>query len=300
MLINQLKVFNKVCEYNSFTAAATALHMTQPSVSRIISDLESQLDTSLFERISHKLYITNSGILLLNYSTKIVELIDELKNTCSELEETGHTGHIRIGATGSIAQQFLPKCITEFKSLYPNVTTHVVIKNSTNTLNMLLNNELDILLTEGNINNSQVVKNILYYDKLIVLAPKSHWSSKKETVSLKEISNEPFLLKSTGTSFRDMFDKLLAENNLTLTPYWEGDNTMTLVNAVSQGIGLTVVPSFWSELPMFKPYVSIVNIPEFNIKRTYSVVYHKNKYLTKSMCNFINCAKKIINQSNIN
>ncbi|MBB1123335.1 LysR family transcriptional regulator [Limosilactobacillus albertensis] len=116
-----LKYFLAVAQTNNITKAAEQLHITQPTLSRQIMDLEAELDVKLFDRENRRLQLTKAGIIFQQRATTIVQLLHQTENELHQHEEE-LTGEINLGSAVSSVSSYITKLIAEFQKLYPNVT----------------------------------------------------------------------------------------------------------------------------------------------------------------------------------
>ena len=115
-----LKYFLTVAQTNNITKAAEQLHITQPTLSRQIMDLETELDIKLFNRENRRLHLTKAGILFQQRATTMLQLLDQTENDLHQQEEA-LTGEINLGSAVSSVSPYITKLIFEFQKLYPNV-----------------------------------------------------------------------------------------------------------------------------------------------------------------------------------
>jgi len=148
-MLEELKTFVAVVEYNSFTKAAENLNLSQPTVSVHIKNLESYFNTILIERsIKQKnMVITESGDFLYKRAKEILMLME---SSIEEINNTSHSlkGHLKIGASYTIGEYYLPKLLKEYSKEYPDVKIEVVIKNTSDICKGVEDFKLDIGLTE--------------------------------------------------------------------------------------------------------------------------------------------------------
>ena len=115
-----LKYFLTVAQTNNITKAAEQLHITQPTLSRQIMDLETELDIKLFNREKRRLQLTKAGILFQQRATTMLQLLNQTENDLHQQEEA-LTGEINLGSAVSSVSPYITKLIFEFQKLYPNV-----------------------------------------------------------------------------------------------------------------------------------------------------------------------------------
>ncbi|MBV7275622.1 LysR family transcriptional regulator [Clostridium sp. PL3] len=290
MMIRHLKIFIAVHDELNMTAAANKLFMTQPSVSQAIKELENYYGVVLFERLSRKLYVTESGEKLYQYASHIIKLFDEVEDS---LKEDKLQKKLKIGANYTVGVSLIHKYIEKFKRLYPNSDIMVSVNKSSILMEMLRRNELDIALIEEIENKLDLIQEVFYSDRIIIVAhPKHHLFSKKE-VTAYDIVNEHLLLREKGAGVRDLFEIRMNEIGLFFKPYWESTSTTALINAAKNKIGIAVLP-----FQLIKEHIALGSLKELKVKnidfsRKLTIVYHKNKLLTSAMHDFIKICHEV-------
>ncbi|WP_411683152.1 LysR family transcriptional regulator [Clostridium thailandense] len=290
MMIRHLKIFIAVHDELNMTAAANKLFMTQPSVSQAIKELENYYGVVLFERLSRKLYVTESGEKLYQYASHIIKLFDEVEDS---LKEDKLQKKLVIGANYTVGVSLIHRYIEKFKRLYPNSDIMVSVNKSSILMEMLRRNELDIALIEEIENKLDLIQEVFYSDRIIIVAhPEHHLFSKKE-VTACDIVNEHLLLREKGAGVRDLFEIRMNEIGLFFKPYWESTSTTALINAAKNKIGIAVLP-----FQLIKEHIALGSLKELKIKnidfsRKLTIVYHKNKLLTSAMHDFIKICHEV-------
>lgn len=126
MTLRHMRIFVAICTYNSITKAADNLFLAQPTVSLAIKEMEEYYGVSLFNRISHKLYLSETGRLFLSYATHIIELFDELD---TKIKNWDTFGTLRIGASITAGTYLLPGLVSDFPKNHPQIKVQAAIKN---------------------------------------------------------------------------------------------------------------------------------------------------------------------------
>ena len=146
MTLRHLRIFVEVCRTGSITKAAESLHLSQPAVSLAIRQLEDYYGILLFDRISKKLYLTESGNKMLSYASHIIESFDDME---TQLKNWDSAGTLRIGSSISTGTQMLPQLVRRFNLRFPQIRTQVLIDNSRIIEDKVLTNQLDLALVES-------------------------------------------------------------------------------------------------------------------------------------------------------
>lgn len=288
MTLRHLKIFVAVCQTGSVTAAGEKLYIAQPSISLAISELENYYGIKLFDRISKRLYITEGGKNFLQYANHILKLFDEME---TEVKNFDTHGIIRVGASITIGTYLLPQYIKSFKEIYPEMEVQAVINNSDTIEQSVLNNNIDIALIEGQIHSPYIKSQQFKKDKLVLICGLNHQLSNYDELHINDIKNESFLLREKGSAGRELCDNIFAANGIDLNITWESSSTQAIIKAVSLGLGLSVLPHLLVKESIARNEVKIINLKNISFDRHFSIIYHKNKFLTKSAKTFIDICK---------
>lgn len=288
MKIRHLRIFKMVCEEESITKAAEKLFITQPAVSNAISELESHLGVYLFDRISRKIYLNETGKLFLTKVIKLLDLYDDLEQNVKELEDNAT---IKIGSSITIANFILPKAIVDFETIYNNTPTKIIIGNAGKIEEMLYNNEIDLGLIEGTIYNEELIKIPFSSYKLAIICSPKHKFALEEPTDINKLIQERLLLREKGSAIRDVFDSALLIHNLRANPEWISINSQALIYAVKQNLGISVLPKILVEEEIESGEIFEIKINDFELVNVNHIVFHKDKFQTKSFKTLIKIIK---------
>ena len=145
MTLTQMRYFYEVCKWRSITKAAASLHISQPTVSIAMADLEKESGLNLFRREGKKLSLTEDGSLLLSKITPILANLQQLDRDIKDMAQNKNL--IRLAVPLQIGVQLLPTLFRDFKNLYPEIELEVVEAGGIDSLRMIENEELDLAVT---------------------------------------------------------------------------------------------------------------------------------------------------------
>ena len=236
MELRVLRYFLAVAREENITRAAALLHVTQPTLSRQIQQLEEELGVKLFRRSQYRVILTDDGMLLRRRAQEIVELADkaqrELRHTEEEL-----TGEIAIGCGESVGMTFLSQHIREFRRQHPQVQFRIYSANADDIKEHIEKGLLDMgLLTEPVDIGRYAFLRTPQKDRWGVLLPKEHPLAQRESITPKDLLGIPLLITGRETVrnelagwFGDIYDKIeiAATYNLILNA----------ANMVENGVG---------------------------------------------------------------
>lgn len=282
MTLRHMKIFVTVCRCKSATAAAEKLGIAQPAVSLAIKELEQYYGVSLFDRISHRLYITDEGKRLFEYACKIVLLFDEVK---SDIRDWDSFGVLRIGSSITIGTCLLPGYVACFHSRYPKTKVLATIDNSAEIEKKILENQIDFALIEGSVHSDSIARYPFLKDELILVCGAKDKTFPDE-VSVEQLCKLPFLLREKGSGTRELFDSTLLTKGITITPDWESISTEAIINAVARGLGVSALPLKLVEHDLSLKILKQIRIRDLTFERYFYLIHHKDKHLSKSILAF--------------
>lgn len=290
MTIRHIRIFLAVCKcgYNT-TRAAEAMHMTQPAVSLALREMEAHYDAVLFDRIGRRLRITEAGERLQDYALRIEALLDDMEK---DLRGREGSGRLRVGASITIGSQFLPGYVKAFSETNPGVEIRAVVGPSSLLEEKLMDNSLDFALMEG-VPRAPVLRTEDYMeDSLAVICPADGRFRQGQRLSQAEFRAQPFLLRERGSGTRLEFERVTEGAGFTVDPIWEATSTAALVNAAAAGLGVAVLPRRMVEEALAQKRVVSVEVEGLEFRRSFRIVYHKDKFLTPAARSFIELCRR--------
>lgn len=306
MTLRDLRIFLKVCDCDcSISGAAKALYLTQPAVSIAIQEIEREYHIRLFDRIRRRLTLTEAGCALREYSAHILSLTDDMEKTMLNWNESGT---LRIGASMTIGTRFMPDYAARFQTMHPLAELRVTILPSDTLETMLQHNELDLALVENYRHAEDLTASVYMKDSLSVIIPPavscaevssssdtgapSVSGSKPVPMTEKEFLSQRFLLRERGSGTRELFEKCISEHHTSVHILWESVSTAALINAVSKGIGISVLPQRLIQEPVSSGMVRCAEVKGFSFDRFFSIVYRKDQYLNGLQQDFLSLCRQ--------
>lgn len=278
MNFEHLKIFYIAANKKNFSETAKALHMSQPSVSLQIRQLEESLNTKLFHRTTKKVYLTPAGELLFKSAEKILKQINDTKKEIQQLSESIH-GHLIIGASLTIGEYILPHFFGDFKEKYPNVKIILKIYNSQQIVEKLNDGEINLGFIESMINYPEFVQDSFLEDELIVIS--SHHNSpvtEEDTIlSIDQLFNLPIILREEGSGTRQVIEEVLTRNKLNpakLNVTLELENTESIKSAVESGMGISIISKVAVQKELSLKTLKRLFIKDIDLKRSFFYIYN--------------------------
>ncbi|WP_094551886.1 LysR family transcriptional regulator [Petroclostridium xylanilyticum] len=284
MTLRHLKIFITVADLSSMTKAAESLYIAQPTVSQAVSELESYYDVKLFDRLSRRLYITEAGKQLLGYARHITALFDEMEQA---MKNTKKNGILKVGASVTVGSVLLPQLVSEFARTHPSMQIEATIKNTKEIEALIIKNVIDFGVVEGVVHTPDIVSTAFMDDELVLVCGKSHSLYNAKSITPFELSKLKFIVREKGSGTRELFESMLASMDIKWQLLWECNGSEGIKSAVASGIGVTVISKRLVEKEVQNGEMSEVAIDGIRFIRKFSIIYHKNKYLTEAVKDFI-------------
>ncbi len=285
MTLRHIRIFEAVCQAEcNLTKAAANLHMTQPSISLAISEMENYYGVKLFDRISRRLYLSEAGKQFRVYAQGILMTFDDMEKSIRNWDTLGR---IRVGASISIGSVLMPTFARIFADSRPETDLQVRIDRSDRLQDALLSGELDVALIEGIVHDENLVGEEFMEDSLAILA--SPMLALPETITPETFLAQRFLLREVGSGTREIFAGVLTSAGYPVpVPAWESLSTAALIHAAEAGLGLAVVPRRMVEESEKLRFLTVEGL---TFRRKYQIVYHKNKFLTTAGRHFLDICR---------
>lgn len=289
MTIRHLRIFVEVVKTGKMSSAAQRLFISQPTVSQAIRELENHYNQKLFDRLSKKLYITSFGKELFTYATQLVEQFDNLEK---KMNDNLHIENLRIGASVTVGTCLLSKIIKELHNIELRVKTYAYVNNTSMVEKKLLNSELDIAIVEGNIQSQDLITIPVIDDYLVLLCSNSHPLSNKERLTLYDLENQRFAMREDGSGTREFFEQILHKYKVKIQLVYEASSTDTIRRAILDDNCLSLLSIHTFEEDIINDKMHIINTDLDTLKRSFKLVYHKDKIMTPSIITLKSILKK--------
>lgn len=291
MELRNLITFIHVAELGSFTKAAEQLGYSQSTVSFQIKQLEEELDCLLFERINHTINLTERGRQLVTYAHKIRALTEDFKE--SQENEQDLSGVIHIVSPDSVCEEMINAHYMDFHRKYPDISIRFTTGDSSVMLKMLDHNEADVIITldQRLYNKDYVIAKEQPLSMHFVAGRGSKFAGKKG-LSVKDIIHEPFILTEYGQGYRRVFDRELAKRSLEINPVLEIGRTDIITSMLAAGDMISYLPDFVTKPLIDAGELCYLDVPDMNVEIWKQLIYHKNKWISKSLKAFIDYVKE--------
>lgn len=290
MNLRQLQYFVTIIEQSSFTAAASILHISQPSLSVAIKKLEHRVGLSLIDRSTRELTLTREGEILYEEAKKLITHFDHVSDEITRIRMEGPP-ELAIGIIES-SKFWVPKILQQFKREYADVHLKLFEVLSLNDVIKALNNfDIHLAITNQYINSKDIQTIPIYEEKLVALLPLRHPLQAKSHLNINDLEGESFIISKEGFQTRADILNVFRKAGIKPNIQFELERLGTAVSLVENNLGITVVPENYINYSKKKLY-HIKEIYDSNIARTVYLAYDKNRYLPPLVLRYISLVKE--------
>jgi DNA-binding transcriptional LysR family regulator len=213
MELRELRTFCAVVETGSFLKASKVVHLAQPTVSLQIQALERDLGICLFNRSTRERILTESGKTFYEYAKRIIALCDEAVQAVCDVDNLAK-GTLLVGASTIVGEYILPSHLASFKGIYPCIEISLKIGNSIEIIEDVIKGVLEIGIVGTKIKRKELTFKEFISDDLVLIVSSEHpWASKGE-ITLDQLKEEPFLIRTEGSGTRMTLEKEFEETGL--------------------------------------------------------------------------------------
>jgi len=287
--LQQLRIFKALATEKSFTHAGEILFISQPSVSKQIKTLEDHLGILLLNRNGNKISLTDAGNIFLQYSERILALCEESCRALNDLKD-GERGNLKIGASQTIGAYLMPRVLTLFAQIYPQINLNIDIDSTRLIAKKVADRIIDIAIVGGDIpsylKNNLEIENFIE-DELVLIIPKLHPFARmeKKTVSKEDLYNLNFITLNSNSTIYKFINNILIKNDIQTKQFnviMELNSVEAIKTAVSLGLGAAFVSSSAIEKEIELKTVEIIAIENLKITRTLSILTNTDSHRSKA------------------
>ena len=293
MEFRELSNFLQLAKLQSFSKAAKVLGYSQAAVTIQIKQLEQELGVHLFDRIGKQTSLTHQGSVFYDHAASIMRDIAQAKDAVSHPQKLN--GHLCIGTIESICASLFPSLLTEYHKLHPEVNISIRTDSPDQLLEQINGNQLDLVyFMDKRVYDVKWEKVLEEPEEIVFAATADHpLAQRSEPLSLDDVLSYPMVVTEKNASYRLILEQYLAAMGKSLQPYLEIGNTDFILQFLKQNTGITFLPRFTVEKAVSEGYLRILSVKKFSIRTWRQILYHKDKWVTREMAEFIRLAQEL-------
>lgn len=273
-----LRVFQMVAREGTITKAALLLGYVQSNVTARIQQLEAELGTTLFLRHNRGMTLSSNGKLLLDYTDKIIGLLDEASKALSSSTEP--SGQLMIGSTQTAAAVRLPKLLASYYEEYPNVQLSLTTGHTQFLIDKVLRYELDGAFIGCECNHPELQSFPAFEEEPVVVSASS-------VSCAEEAITKPILVYSTGCSYRDTLEKWLHSVGVTQPVIMEFGTLEAIIGGVTAGLGISLLPRTVVQKHESEGSIRLYTLPEPLRQMKTEFIFRKDSFISSALRTFM-------------
>jgi len=270
----------------SLSAAAEALYITQPAVTKQIQQLQTAYGVKLLNRFGKKMVPTDAGEVLFDFADKIFQFESQAEESLRDFQQR-KSGRLRIHASESFGAYYLPHIINLFRKKYPKVRVSVNIFPNREIIENTVKLENDMGFISYPFEHKKLVVQEVLEDRLVLIVPPSHPFSRKKLLEPRQLNGQPVIMHEKGSASREIVDEFARRNNLSVSISLELSNNEAIKRAVEEGIGLSLISEHVVHEEVKEKRLKSIPLADPALKRKFYLIYHREKYLSRPFQLFI-------------
>jgi len=282
MNLNQLKIFYFAAKYGNLTAAAQALYITQPAVTKGIQRLQEYYGMKFVNRFGKKLVLTDAGEALYGIAEKIFQLESQAEESLRDFQQQKR-GHIRIQSSESFGAYYLPSIIDPFIRLYPHIRVSVNILPTEQVVDNAVNLNNDLGFISYPIEHKKLVVKEILEDTLVLIAPPGHHFTQKSCLEPRDLEGQSMIMHENGSAPRRATDEFIRKHNISISIPLELSNNEAIKRAVGGGSGIALISRKVASEEIQTGKLKAIPLSDQSMKRKFYMIYHKDKYFSEPL-----------------
>ncbi len=294
----KIKAFYIIARTGSFSKAAEELYLTQPAISAQIKDLEKIYGVKLFERIGHRVELTEEGRALLPYAERIVNSLDESRRVVRQAANS-RIKYLRIGASLLPGMYLLPEIVHGYKKKYPEISIFVRVGYATQISKMVRESEMDVGIVGGYGKHAYVSRKnglkeeVICHDKMVLVVGNDHPLKMCDVVALEDLKDEGFVLSPesalTRRFIRDQFHRF----NIPLKVTYEFGNIEIIKRFVEKNLGVSILPYSTVKKEEKNGRLHSIEISGLDFNRNILLVYREKRVSSEILRGFLDFVRAL-------
>lgn len=278
--IKHLHYFLEVAVRKSFTKAAHHLYVTQPTISKMVRDIEDELGMVLLDRTGKEIELTDAGKIVFEQAQQIVQSFAHLSDELSDLTHAKR-GKLTVGLPPMIGIHFFPSILSQFRKDFPGISLHIAEYGAKRVADCVTEGLLEVGVTVGTVNEEFFNSFVFFDDCLRLVVNASNPLANRSQVALEDLRDEHFILFPEDFALRGMIINCCNKAGYQPKIVFESSQWEFIVKMVSEGFGIAFLPERIIK-KLEQETASIVTLPieDSELNWRLSMIWKKNHYLS--------------------
>jgi DNA-binding transcriptional LysR family regulator len=282
MTFRQVEVFLAVVREGSFNQAAGRVHLSQPTLSEHVAELERELGARLFLRHGRRISLTEAGRVFADYAARVLSTADNARQAVADLEGL-RRGSLVVGASTTPGVYVLPQIVAAFRRRYPGVALSLRIANSRTIEERVRRHELDLGVVGGHVLGADehcLAAGLV--DELVLVVPPRHPWAGRGVIGLRQLRQAPLLMREEGSATRQLTERALQRAGLACRAAMELDHTEAIKQAVMAGLGIALVSVHAVRGEVATRRLATLRVRGLRLRRHFHVIHDEQRPLSAS------------------
>src|SRR6201997_251183 len=241
MEIQQLRYVCAVADTGNFSRAAERCQVAQPSLSQQILKLEEDLGAKLFDRLGRSVRITEAGRAFIPRARAILEQMDQARSSAAA-NDADLRGSVAVGAIPTVAPYLMPAYTAAFAKKYPDARLRIVEETTSVLVEDLRDLSIDVAILALPLRHKDLELFPIQTEPLFAVLSKNHPRAYAESLALKDLRGQSFVMLRDGHCFRDLSIGTCTRARITPNIAFESGQFSSLLGMVAAGVGVSLVP----------------------------------------------------------
>jgi LysR family transcriptional regulator, hydrogen peroxide-inducible genes activator len=289
MELNQLRYFVAVAETENFTRAAERSHVSQPSLSQQILNLEGEVGHKLFHRLGRKAVLTEAGVAFLDRARRI---LFEVENATKELSDHPSLGRrITVGAVQTVMPYLMTPLITSLRDSHPNLLIDAQEDFRGNLVRAVVEGDLDLAVVPLPVKEHRVAIEPLLTEPLLLVVGRKHRIASQTEININELAEETFVSLGDSSALAAQIRAFFGDQKLQPRIGFRCAQVATLKLFVASGLGISILPQL-ARLPDDRDMLTYLRLTGSEPNRELVVIRHLQRYQSRGAEQFLSLLRE--------
>ncbi len=282
MNLNQLKIFYLAAKHGSLSAAAEALYITQPAVTKGIQRLQEHYELKLFNRFGKKMALTDAGEVLYSIAESIFEMEHQAEESLRDFQQRKR-GFIRILSSESFGSYYLPYILNRFTRMNPRIRIAVEILPTEQIVEKTASLANDLGFISYAVPHKKLFSREVLQDSYQIIVPTGHPFAAKAVIEPHDLAGHSLIVHEKGSAPRRSTEEFIRRHGISVSIPLELSNNEAIKTAVEEGLGVAVITRrvVSKEIEMGK--LKAIPLSDPAMTRKFYLIHHKDKYLSRPL-----------------
>jgi DNA-binding transcriptional LysR family regulator len=286
MNLNQLKIFYLAAKHGSLSAAAEALYITQPAVTKGIQRLQEYYEIKLFNRFGKKMALTDAGEVLYGIAESIFEMENQAEESLRDFQQRKR-GFIRILSSESFGSYYLPYMLNRFTRVNPKIRISMEILPTEQVVEKTATLANDLGFISYPVPHKKLISREVLEDSYQIIVPAGHPFTAKTVIEPQDLAGHSLIVHEKGSAPRKSTEEFIRRHNINIAIPMEHSNNEAIKTAVEEGLGVAIITRRVVSKEIEMGRLKAIPLSDPTMSRKFYLIHHKDKYISRPLQSLI-------------